>query len=142
MISACVGTYGGGSSCLLLTDGSGSLLLTDGSDLFASSVSFFSDFFLARVTSCCSSLIRSFWRFSCFCSSSLCRSRRSIFSVSDGDCAATESHVSRQLASSAPPVRPRLAMPVFPAEGTALGPSSRLEALKLEPSASSHRRET
>jgi hypothetical protein len=142
MISAVVGTYGGGSSCLLSTDGSGFLLLTDGSDLVACSVSFFSGFFLARVPPCSSSLISSFWRFSCFCKSSVCRSRRSIFSESDGDCAATESHVSRQLATSAPPIAPCRAIPIFPAERMALAPPSRLEAPKPESSAGSDRRKT
>ena len=47
MTSARVGTYRGRSS---------SLLLTDGSDLYASSVSFFSDFFLVVAISDCSAL--------------------------------------------------------------------------------------
>src|ERR1700751_131772 len=143
MISASVGggrhstllwTDGSGLVCVLLTGGSAlfacwvsfSLLLTDGSDLFARSVSFFSGFFLACAISCCSPLISSFWRSSCFCNSSLCRSRRSIVSVSDGVSAAAESQVSRQLATSAPPIKPCLTS-AAPAETPSPRPPGRLK---------------
>src|ERR1700730_12043223 len=124
MISASVGTYGGGSASLLLTDGSALLLLTDGSDsllltdgsrLFASSVSFFSDFFLVRATSCRSSVIKSFWRLICsfwrlICSrkSSVCRSRRSIFSESDNGSAAAALKARQQAPTRALPLKLRL----------------------------------
>jgi len=88
MTSARVGTYRGRSS---------SLLLTDGSDLYASSVSFFSDFFLVVAISDCSAL-------SCFCNSSVCRSSRSIFSESDNGSATAGLKARQQVPTRALPI--------------------------------------
>src|ERR1700722_15365995 len=112
MTSARVGTYGGGS-CLLLTDGSGSLLLTDGSDLFASSVCFFSGF-LVRATSFCSVVIKSFWRLICTRKSSVCRSRRSIFSESDNGSAIAGLKARQQAPTRALPIKLCVARKVTP----------------------------